>query len=139
MNGLELYMCERNLHERRQLIRRVKKSLEVAQRLRHRVMRRRYETRRAQRTTGRADPVLTAPKFARLQAAAAHALHQLSMNLANQSHRDGQVDQPFQAVMHCPHIVDYFIASFMGQRSRLTVSRSMRGRARSKGASSDRP
>ena len=82
---------------------------ECTERFRHHVGRWWHEARRVERAASGTNPVLARAQLAWLQLAAARAMHELGMNLADKSHTHGQFGQPFQSVVHRAHIVDDLI------------------------------
>ena len=108
MDGLELHMRQCDLHQRWQAILFVQEFFQIAQRARDFVRRRWYKAGGVERAARRSDPVLALAQFARLQAAAAHALHQLGMDFAHQPHRNGQFVKAFKSAFHGAHVVDDF-------------------------------
>ena len=83
---------------------------QIAQRARNFVRRRRDINRIGERAARGPDPVLRRAQLARLQsrAAAAHALHQALVNVANQAHGDGKFFQLLQAEIHRRDMVGDF-------------------------------
>ena len=108
VNRLELRMGQPDPDERGEIVVAVEKGLQIAQRTRHLLERRRHEDRVARRAAGRADPVLRPAQFARRRTAAAHARQQPLMHLTDQANGQRQVRQPFEPVIHGRHIVDHF-------------------------------
>ena len=84
-------------------------ALDIGQQIRHALRRRRHERRFAgPRAT---DPVLRTTQLARLLAAAANAVEQQTVGIAQQAHADRQARRVTQIVLHqpeCPQVIGHF-------------------------------
>ena len=86
MDRLELGVDQRDAQQRSQRVLAVEVALQIAQQVRHPLRWRRHEHRVA--GTAAADPVLRAAQLPGLLAGAAHALHQDTMAVVEQTHGD---------------------------------------------------
>jgi hypothetical protein len=92
MDGFELCVGECAAHQQRHAVARiVQETFELAERVHQLVRRRRDEARVLQRAAGTAYPVLRGAELAGRLVAAAHALHQFAVNLAQQRSDSGSV------------------------------------------------
>jgi hypothetical protein len=80
--------------------------LKIAQGVGDVVRRRRDDSGFGQSAAACADPVLAVAQFSRREMRAADTVEELLMNFADQAHRDRQVGEPLEPVVHCPDVVD---------------------------------
>ena len=110
VDGFELGMHQCNLHQRRQGRGRVvmNEALDIGQQIRHPLRRRRHK--RGVAGPRAANPVLRTTQFAGLLAAAANAVEQQTVGIAQQAHADRQPRRIAQIVLHqpeCPQVIGH--------------------------------
>ena len=121
VNGFELGVRQADLDQKRQIVFGMQEFFEIAERTRHDIGRRRNEGRLVQRATTGADPVLRAAQFARRELRTAHPGEKLFVDFADETHRDGQIGQPREPVIHGGNVVDDLV-DVPGRFGRIEVS-----------------
>ena len=94
--------------------------LQVRERLRHFLRRRRDERSLAQRAAAGPNPVLRRPQFSGREPSAPGAVHQFAVNLPDEAQGNRDLGETLQSMVHCANIVDDF--GHVGGRVRIVQS-----------------
>src|SRR6266511_3198141 len=110
MDRFELRVCDPDMYEHRQLPWVVEKTLEIVKCRLHFRNRRRDERRVANvACTGRPDEVLVTAELPRHLGGAPNTLHELGVDLADESLGERKAGQPLKAVVHRSDVVHDFV------------------------------
>jgi hypothetical protein len=107
VDRLELGVREAGFQQQRQVVVCMQEPFEVVQGVCRLVRRRWHVAGSRQRASAGSDPVLGAPQFAWCQRRTTDAPQQPFMDFADESHRNRQLLESGEAVVHRSHVVDH--------------------------------